>query len=279
MKETQCHIHFPDSNKSQGGEKSNQVSIAGPPAMVERARASIRDLAPLTVTFELKNIRADVNLAELANHPALENATGTEGLHVLVRHNRSSGQPFALIRGSVHQADLIKRAALNLMGLVFYPGSQVLCSTALEILQPQQETVKGPANAHIQAISHRTGAAIHFPDVARSNATSFFIQGNLDAILAARAHIIGCLPVFVIFELGLSQPDPNLDLPALEAAFQVNLSIKLKKAADAKTVVVRCLECNLTAAYDLRRRLLCSGDGGPKTEQVPIPSLPSLPPS
>ena len=29
MSETGCHIHFPDSNRSNPNEKSNQVSIAG----------------------------------------------------------------------------------------------------------------------------------------------------------------------------------------------------------------------------------------------------------
>ena len=29
MSETGCHIHFPDSNRSNPTEKSNQVSIAG----------------------------------------------------------------------------------------------------------------------------------------------------------------------------------------------------------------------------------------------------------
>ncbi|MEO0438709.1 MAG: KH domain-containing protein, partial [Pseudomonadota bacterium] len=77
MKDTQCHIHFPDSNKNTAMDKSNQVSIAGPPGMVEEARRQIRRLAPLTVTFELKQMRPDVDLSSLVNHPALENAVAT----------------------------------------------------------------------------------------------------------------------------------------------------------------------------------------------------------
>ena len=42
MEETGCHIHFPDSNRSNPTEKSNQVSIAGEVAGVERARARVR---------------------------------------------------------------------------------------------------------------------------------------------------------------------------------------------------------------------------------------------
>lgn len=265
MKDTQCHIHFPDSNKSQECEKSNQVSIAGPPAMVEEARARIRKLAPLTITFELKNMRQDVDLASLVNHPALETAVATEDLHVLVRHNRSSRQPFALIRGSVHQEELIKQAAMNLMSLVFNPGQQVLCSTALEVLQPQQDAVKGPNSINTFLIAQRTGAAIHYPDVSRAGATTFFLQGTLDAILAARAHIVGCLPVHMMFEMDMDQPGHNVDLPALEAAYHCSLTLRTKKSGDSKTAVVSTLECNLSQAYAFRRVLLSTGNpGGPK---------------
>lgn len=42
MEDTGCHIHFPDSNRSNPMEKSNQVSIAGDLEGVERARARVR---------------------------------------------------------------------------------------------------------------------------------------------------------------------------------------------------------------------------------------------
>lgn len=42
MEDTGCHIHFPDSNRSNHQEKSNQVSIAGEMEGVERARARVR---------------------------------------------------------------------------------------------------------------------------------------------------------------------------------------------------------------------------------------------
>jgi protein bicaudal C len=42
MEETGCHIHFPDSNRSNHQDKSNQVSIAGEIEGVERARARVR---------------------------------------------------------------------------------------------------------------------------------------------------------------------------------------------------------------------------------------------
>ena len=64
MSETGCHIHFPDSNRSNPNEKSNQVSIAGREMIgVERARTRVRELTPLIFTFDLPIVASvDVNL-------------------------------------------------------------------------------------------------------------------------------------------------------------------------------------------------------------------------
>ena len=40
--ETQCHIHFPDSNRFNQGEKSDQVSITGSYPAIEIARKRVR---------------------------------------------------------------------------------------------------------------------------------------------------------------------------------------------------------------------------------------------
>ncbi|CDI97017.1 protein bicaudal C 1 [Echinococcus multilocularis] len=56
MLETQCHIHFPDSNRAPNVvEKSNQVSISGQSADVERARKRIRQMLPLVYIFTIQN--------------------------------------------------------------------------------------------------------------------------------------------------------------------------------------------------------------------------------
>lgn len=53
MNDTGCHIHFPDSNRTNTFEKSNQVSIAGTAEGAEQARQRIRTLLPLTVYFDV----------------------------------------------------------------------------------------------------------------------------------------------------------------------------------------------------------------------------------
>uniref|UniRef100_A0A673GH00 Bicaudal C homolog 2 n=1 Tax=Sinocyclocheilus rhinocerous TaxID=307959 RepID=A0A673GH00_9TELE len=57
MEDTSCHIHFPDSNRNNNaGEKSNQVSIAGPVQGVESARRQIRVSDSLSIFIIFKHV-------------------------------------------------------------------------------------------------------------------------------------------------------------------------------------------------------------------------------
>lgn len=53
MESTKTHIHFPDSNRSNPTEKSNQVSLCGSMEGVEKARSLVRLSTPLLISFEL----------------------------------------------------------------------------------------------------------------------------------------------------------------------------------------------------------------------------------
>ncbi|OQR69687.1 hypothetical protein BIW11_12106 [Tropilaelaps mercedesae] len=51
VRDTGCQIHFPDSNKNDYSEKSNQVSVSGPPGAVVTARQRVRELLPISLGF------------------------------------------------------------------------------------------------------------------------------------------------------------------------------------------------------------------------------------
>ncbi|VDM09629.1 unnamed protein product [Wuchereria bancrofti] len=55
MRDTMCHIHFPDSNRIHDMEKNNQVSVSGTVRQVEKARQRLRKLSPLCIVCELPN--------------------------------------------------------------------------------------------------------------------------------------------------------------------------------------------------------------------------------
>ncbi|CAI2735034.1 unnamed protein product [Schistosoma spindalis] len=77
---TQCRIHFPDSNRNSSIIKSNQVSISGQLENVEKARRIIRDILPITFTFEipyLNNENLLINQNSLVIHQ-IQNVYGVE---------------------------------------------------------------------------------------------------------------------------------------------------------------------------------------------------------
>lgn len=91
MEETGCHIHFPDSNRSNHQDKSNQVSIAGEMEGVERARARVRvrasfraESAPerLTYTVVVSEPDAPDLLVRAAHYGRVAKHSG---LHLAVR--------------------------------------------------------------------------------------------------------------------------------------------------------------------------------------------------
>lgn len=68
MEATSTHIHFPDSNRSNPTEKSNQVSLCGTLEGVEKARSLVRASTPLLISFELPIMAP--------GHPVPDNETG-----------------------------------------------------------------------------------------------------------------------------------------------------------------------------------------------------------
>lgn len=81
MEETGCHIHFPDSNRNNQAEKSNQVSIAGQPAGVESARVRIQELLPLVLMFELP-IAGILQPVPDPNSPSIQHISQTYNISV-----------------------------------------------------------------------------------------------------------------------------------------------------------------------------------------------------
>jgi len=71
MEETGCHIHFPDSNRSNHQDKSNQVSIAGEMESVERARARVRvrflARRALRISQKMYHFNARITLPNIRN--------------------------------------------------------------------------------------------------------------------------------------------------------------------------------------------------------------------
>lgn len=128
MSETGCHIHFPDSNRSNPNEKSNQVSIAGEIEGVEKARARVRELTPLLFTFDLP-IVPSLNPVLDPNDQYLRAIQDQFNIQVMFRQKQKNfPTTVVVVKGCEWEAARVKEATLllvdHLCGLYSLQGAQ-----------------------------------------------------------------------------------------------------------------------------------------------------------
>ncbi|KAK6298810.1 hypothetical protein J4Q44_G00303200 [Coregonus suidteri] len=265
MEMTSCHIHFPDSNRHNAtGEKSNQVSIAGPVQGVEAARKRIRDLQPLVLTFDLPVTLVSQALPDAAS-PVIQQVAQALGVSVSFRAQPRLYSSCCVVRALQGNAAAIKKAVCVLMELLL--GSELgaggqggvtgLVSTQLDVTSQQHLFLLGQNGAHFLGVMHQTQTQIVLPDLnAPQNPPSLLIQGSPDGVCLARQQLMDCLPVCLMFDMREDgEADPR-KLAQMMQSLGVFISVKPKVKQTAKSVVVKGLERNIPSLYEARRLLL-----------------------
>ncbi|XP_029020484.1 bicaudal C homolog 2 [Betta splendens] len=284
MEVTSCHIHFPDSNRHNAtGEKSNQVSIAGPIEGVEEARRRIRDLQPLSLTFDLPVSLVPQALPD-AGSPLIQQVVQTLGVSVSFRAVPSQPQaqnPFygscCTVWGLHGNAAAVKKATCILMDLLL--GSEVtggVVSTQLDVTSQQHLFLLGQNGAHFLSVMHQTQTQIILPDLsAPQSPSSLLIQGGPDGVCLARQQLMDCLPVCLMFDMREDGEADPCKLARMMQNLGVFISVKPKVKQTSKSVVVKGLERNISCIYEARRLLLGldSCEAAPLTETTPDPVL------
>ncbi|XP_030001137.1 bicaudal C homolog 2 [Sphaeramia orbicularis] len=265
MEVTSCHIHFPDSNRHNAtGEKSNQVSIAGPIEGVEEARRRIRDLQPLALTFDLPVSLVPQALPDV-NSPLIQQVVQTLGVSVSFRAVPPQPQaqpPFygscCMVWGLQGNAAAVKKATCILMDLLL--GSEVaggIVSSQLDVTSQQHLFLLGQNGAHFLSVMHQTQTQIILPDLsAPQNPPSLLIQGSPDGVCLARQQLTDCLPVCLMFDMREDGEADPCKLAQMMQNLGVFISVKPKVKQTSKSVVVKGLERNISCLYEARRLLL-----------------------
>ncbi|KAM6924115.1 bicaudal C homolog 2 [Xenentodon cancila] len=263
MEVTSCHIHFPDSNRHNAtGEKSNQVSIAGPIEGVEEARRRIRDLQPLSLTFELPVSLVPQALPD-AGSPLIQQVVQALGISVSFRS--LPPQPQASFYGSSctvwgmqGNAAAVKKATCILVDLLL--GSEVsggIVSSQLDVTSQQHLFLLGQNGAHFLSVMHQTQTQIILPDLsAPQSPPSLLIQGSPDGVCLARQQLMDCLPVCLMFDIREDGEAEPCKLAQMMQNLGVFISVKPKAKQTSKSVVVKGLERNISCLYEARHQLL-----------------------
>lgn len=130
MEETTTHIHFPDSNRSNPIEKSNQVSLCGLMEGVEQARALVRvsvpppvitfpnlvpilsaqSSTPLIISFELPILSADRQMPD-NNTQYVKDVEAKFRIQVIFSARPKLHSSLVLIKGCEKEAASVQEAA------------------------------------------------------------------------------------------------------------------------------------------------------------------------
>ncbi|XP_047208818.1 bicaudal C homolog 2 [Girardinichthys multiradiatus] len=265
MEVTCCHIHFPDSNRhNAAGEKSNQVSIAGPIEGVEEARRRIRALQPLSLSFELPVSLVPQALPD-AGSPLIQQVAQTLGVSVSFRAVPPLPQaqsPFygssCTVWGLQGNAAAVKKAICILMELLL--GSEAtrgMVSSQLDVTAQQHLFLLGQNGANFLRVMHKTQTQIILPDLtAPQSPPSLLIQGTPDGVCLARQQLMDCLPVCLMFDMREDGEGDPFKLAQMMQNLGVFISVKPKVKQTSKSVVVKGLEKNISCIYEARSLLL-----------------------
>ncbi|CAL1537407.1 unnamed protein product [Lymnaea stagnalis] len=258
MTDTGCHIHFPDSNRGNSvQEKSNQVSIAGQPEGVEIARAQIRELLPLVFMFEMP-VTSPVTPVPDVTSAFIQQLQQANNITINFKQRPRTYATTVIIRGSVYSAKGVKHVTARLMEQL--TGSVSLpVSMQLEIAPQHHMFIIGRAGVNIKHIMQQTGSNILFPDpntASPQRKGTVFINGNIESVFLARQHLIGCLPLVLMFDVKETIELDQARISHLMEALDVYISVKPKPKQPSKSVIVKSIERNSANMYLTREILL-----------------------
>lgn len=279
MQETGCHIHFPDSNRNNQAEKSNQVSIAGQCEGVELARQRIRELLPLVFMFEVP--MAGPNQVNIdTNSAVIQNIQHHYGVSISIKPHHQTYTRTVIIRGSVYNSKSVKKAASMVFELLTGRiGEAFGVSMLLEIAAQHHLFIIGHGGVNISRIMQQTGATIHFPDPTTSGPQrrgAVYITGTMSSVFHARHQLLGCLPLVLMFDLKDDVEVGQGLLSQLTDQLDVFISIKPKPKQTTKSVIVKTIESNTRNVYEARRRILGIAQESPSLMPEPKQTIADL---
>lgn len=178
MDETGCHIHFPDSNRTNTAEKSNQVSIAGSAEGVEQSRCRIREMLPITLQFDLPlntGLHSPPTLDP--ESPQLQAIQQNYGITITFRCDgtKCNNSYFAssriitvAVRGArSHLFGLRQGLSVLIEYLTGFRANSinVPLTMTIDVAVQHHSFIAGRANCNILTIMESTGAVITLPDL------------------------------------------------------------------------------------------------------------------
>ena len=283
MDGTGCHIHFPDSNRTNIYQKSNQVSIAGTAQGAEQARCRVRHQLPVTVHYELP-LKVIVQDRMNPACATLQMVQRTYGIIITIRTIGSFRGPFSFgpaesvqvtVRGTRAMLVSLQQGisfVLNFITAGAYEMSRTPAVIETEIATHHHAFVMGRGNSNLREIHQLTGSVVTFPEPVLPQ-TSYYshptpilsrrsnvkIRGpNFDCAYRAWLELMGHLPLLLIFDLPEGRDCDASLVTQLMDQLKVSILIKpkQKRGSNDKSVLVRGPERESRILFEVRRQIL-----------------------
>ena len=286
MDSTGCHVHFPDANRTNGNEKSNQVSISGTPSGVKEARIEIRELLPVVIWFNLL-IKADYRSTFLDPlNRVIQFVERMTGIQITVRFNATTHQSLEsnaitfIIKGVYGKRNLINLGIdlfLSFMTDVFIK-EEMIYQLNTEISVNHHNSVTGVDQSNLRSIMRTTGTVITFPDQKEnitndtilsrlsllnqssspsSRKTTVNIKGPVVNGVLMALHLIELhIPLSLTFDLKEGQDVNSQTIEMLSNIWNVFISVKPKPKQNSKTVWIKSAEKDEWKLFEVRRHLV-----------------------
>lgn len=258
--ESKCHIHFPDSNRAvRKGEKCSQVSIMGPVQGVEIARQKIRELLPLVIKF-CTPLPGDLDIRA----QNMKDMMAPYNVMIFLKPVRNSYSRQSLqvtLKGMVCYQDGLKLAISKCLEYFTDSGnvSDIVVELHMEIPNQHHRTVIGNGALNLNKITMETQTTITFPDPTSCVTSDLvIIQGGIDGVLMAREHLIGCLPVVLLFDLHETESETisSAVIGQLSEELDVFISVRPKAKQPVQSAIIKSIEQNIQCVYKARDILL-----------------------
>ncbi|MFH4976230.1 hypothetical protein AB6A40_002939 [Gnathostoma spinigerum] len=252
MRETMCHIHFPDSNKNEDLEKNNQVTISGSAEQVEKARVWLRNLSPLLISVNLPN-SGHLELQDVQRYVA------TAEVNVTLRDNPDGSVNCVLKSTPMHDI-LVVKTVLKLAEIFGVQSElQTICSTTVHMRSSLLSLIIGDEKCEQMLwLAKQTSTTLHCTPPSPDRA-SIHIVGPITGVLIARKYIISLMPVSMHFDRVVESENDTTDKYAIESKYGIAVNEKWRRnqsSNNVSLVVLSGIEANISHLYQARDRIL-----------------------
>ncbi|XP_022706130.1 uncharacterized protein LOC111270251 isoform X2 [Varroa jacobsoni] len=215
MRATGCHVHFPDSNKNNHSEKSNQVSVTGPSAGVLAARQKIRERLPISLAFvvEQDDYRKVVDWSESSDGRTLDlKPSFKQGIEAL--QNEFSMTIIWLpmeefcavvtVRGRRTNFERIREGFRQLAAFLLPNKPTPIVHLGIEVSPQHLGFVLGTEETKAQALMHATNTRLTvggFRSDTSHHIPTVRIFGEIDNVYHAWLSFMDSLPVVLCFDV------------------------------------------------------------------------------